>query len=374
MKILSVFGTRPESIKMAPLIKCLEKNRSVTSIVCNTSQHKDMIEPILRFFDIKSDYDLDIMRPNQTLSEITTNVITGLMPILQKEKPDWVLVQGDTTTTAAAALTSFYAKINIGHVEAGLRTGNNYAPFPEEINRKITSLLANLHFTPTNIGKENLLKEGINKSQIFVTGNTVVDSLYLALDKLQTDSQSNKCRETLSNLGLQLDKEIILVTGHRRENIGSNLADICLGLKKISNAYPDINIVYPVHMNPNVRNQVLKILGTVKGIHLINPLDYPTFIWLMNRSKIILTDSGGIQEEAPSLGIPVLVMRNETERQESIDLGVSRLIGTDPDNIFEQTKLLLNDNTVKNSVLKISNPYGDGTASIRILKILLEMN
>ena len=372
MKVLSVFGTRPEAIKMAPLIRCLDESQLVESIVCNTSQHKDMVQPIMKFFQLESNYDLNIMRPNQTLGQITSHIINGLMPVLEKEKPDWVLVQGDTTTTTAAALTSFYAKIKIGHVEAGLRTGDNYAPYPEEMNRKITSVLSNLHFTPTELGKDNLLKEGIDESLIFITGNTVIDALQFTLKKLQGPNESNKCRETLSNLGVQLGKQIILVTGHRRENIGSNLDNICMGLKKISQSYPDVTIIYPVHMNPNVRSQVVKTLGKEKGIYLIDPLDYPTFIWLMSRSRLILTDSGGIQEEAPSLGIPVLVMRDLTERQESIDLGASRLIGTNPDNIFEETKILLDQGEQKQMVDSKPNPYGDGAASPRIVKAILK--
>lgn len=371
MKILSVFGTRPEAIKMAPLINCLVKCQSIESIVCNTSQHKDMLEPIIRFFGIKSQYNLNIMRPNQTLNNITSDILNRLSPILQKEKPDWVLVQGDTTTTLSASLASFYARIKIGHVEAGLRTGDNYAPYPEEMNRKITTALANLHFTPTNFGKNNLLKEGVSESKIFVTGNTVVDALNFTLSKILTPNESNKYEKTLLNLGVQLTNRIILVTGHRRESIGVNLTNICKALIRIAESYPDVSIIYPVHMNPNVRRQVLKILENQKGVYLIDPLDYPTFVWLMTRSSIILTDSGGIQEEAPSLGIPVLVMRNVTERQESIDLGVGQLIGTEPNNIFDKTKLLLDRPIRPNSPHKNSNPYGDGSASIRIVKALL---
>ena len=356
---------------MAPLINCLVKCQSIESIVCNTSQHKDMLEPIIRFFGIKSQYNLNIMRPNQTLNNITSDILNRLSPILQKEKPDWVLVQGDTTTTLSASLASFYARIKIGHVEAGLRTGDNYAPYPEEMNRKITTALANLHFTPTNFGKNNLLKEGVSESKIFVTGNTVVDALNFTLSKILTPNESNKYEKTLLNLGVQLTNRIILVTGHRRENIGVNLTNICKALIRIAESYPDVSIIYPVHMNPNVRRQVLKILENQKGVYLIDPLDYPTFVWLMTRSSIILTDSGGIQEEAPSLGIPVLVMRNVTERQESIDLGVGQLIGTDPNNIFDKTKLLLDRPIRPNSPDKNSNPYGDGSASIRIVKALL---
>jgi UDP-N-acetylglucosamine 2-epimerase (non-hydrolysing) len=317
-KVLLVFGTRPEAIKMAPLVKAFEKESNIESKVCVTAQHREMLDQVLEMFDIKPDYDLNIMKPGQDLFDVTSNILLGLKDVLNDFSPDVVLVHGDTTTTSSASLASFYNKIKVGHVEAGLRTGDMYSPWPEEANRQITGVLANYHFAPTTTSANNLLKENKNPNDIVVTGNTVIDALFLALDKIEkNDELKSKIIESInSQYELKDDKKIILVTGHRRENFGDGFINICEALKTIALNNPDIDIVYPVHLNPNVQKPVKEILSDTKNVYLINPLQYEQFIYMMNKSYFIITDSGGVQEEAPSLGKPVLVMRDTTERPE----------------------------------------------------------
>ncbi len=364
-KVLTVFGTRPEAIKLAPVLVELAKHQNeVVSKICVTAQHREMLDPFLKIFEIKPDYDLNIMRPNQSLFEVTTRALTGLKDVLETERPDIVLVQGDTTTAFAAALAAFYCKIPVGHVEAGLRTLDKYRPFPEEINRRLISHLADLHFAPTARAKENLLAEGIDISSIFVTGNTVIDALFMILDR-------TKPQDPLQDLELDPNKRLILVTAHRRENFGEGLVNICRALKKIVRQAPDVEIVYPVHLNPNVRSTAEKFLRGVKRVHLIEPLDYIAFVHLMKRAYLILTDSGGIQEEAPSLGKPVLVLRETTERPEAIEAGVAKLVGTKTENIVEATLQLLQDTQEYKKMASAQNPFGDGMAAKRIVHILL---
>ncbi|MDR2474855.1 MAG: UDP-N-acetylglucosamine 2-epimerase (non-hydrolyzing) [Bacteroidales bacterium] len=368
-KVLLVFGTRPEAIKMAPLVKEFQKHRDVFETnVCVTAQHRQMLDQVLHFFDIQPDYDLNLMRPRQNLYQLTADVITGLKPVIEEFAPDYVFVHGDTTTSSFAALSAFYAGATVCHVEAGLRTWNKQAPFPEEMNRQITGRLADLHFAPTEAAKQNLLAENTKETSIFVTGNTVIDALLYAVEKLKTYTDSEI--ETLQQ-SLDLSKRIILVTGHRRENFGEGFVHICNALAQIANEYPDVEIVYPVHLNPNVQTPVYSLLNGRTNIKLINPLAYPAFIWLMNRAFIILTDSGGIQEEAPSLGKPVLVMRETTERPEAVDAGTVILVGTDRTKIVRETARLLNEPKYYESMTKIHNPYGDGKAVSRIIQLLL---
>jgi len=386
-KILVVFGTRPEAIKMAPVIKQLkmenEKNNYQLSIfnsqldirVCVTAQHREMLDQVLDIFDIKPDYDLDIMKKNQDLYDITSNILLKMKKVLDDFKPDIVLVHGDTTTTFATTLAAFYQKIDVGHIEAGLRTGNIYSPWPEEANRKLTAALAKYHFAPTNTAKENLLREGIKEENIIVTGNTVIDALFVMLEKIESDKDlKNRIIKKLSsyfNSQLSiLNFQFILVTGHRRENFGEGFLNICNALKEIAINNPDINIIYPVHLNPNVQKPVNKILRGIKNIYLIEPLEYPEFVYLMSKSYLILTDSGGIQEEAPSLGKPVLVMRDTTERPEAIKAGTVKLVGTNKDKIINEVEKLLNDRNEYDKMSKAHNPYGDGKASQKICDFL----
>jgi len=365
IKVLSIFGTRPEAIKMAPLVKALEKHPSFESKVCVTAQHREMLDQVLDIFDIKPDYDLDIMKNRQTLTEVTTNALIGLEEIIREAKPDIVLVHGDTTTTFVGSLAAFYNKVKVGHVEAGLRTFNKYFPFPEEINRKLTGVLADVHFSPTDNAKANLLREGIPEVDIFITGNTAIDALKTTVKKeFQFYNPVLKELET-SN------KRILLVTAHRRENIGEPLRNICNALKFIAEKYEDVEIVYAVHKNPAVREIAYEILGNCDRVDLLEPLDAEEMHNIMDRSYLILTDSGGLQEEAPSLGKPVLVLRNETERPEAIEFGTLKLAGTDKDNIIALTEELLNNKELYNKMSNAVNPYGDGSASQRIIESLL---
>jgi len=366
IKVLTVLGTRPEAIKLAPVIKALERhNDKFTSRVCVTGQHREMLDPFLQLFGIKPDWDLDIMKPNQSLFDVTVSALSKLKPVLETENPDIVLVQGDTTTAFVAALAAFYLKIKIGHVEAGLRTADKYNPFPEEINRRLISHLADLHFAPTPRAKANLLAEGIDEGSVFVTGNTVVDALFMILER-------TKGQNLLADLPLQPDKKLIVVTAHRRESFGEGLINICQALIEIIRRVPNVEVVYPVHLNPNVRSTVERYLAGVDRIHLIEPLDYVSFVHLMNRAYLILTDSGGIQEEAPSLGKPVLVLRKVSERPEAIEAGAAKVVGTDMKSILEETLLLLEDEREYSKMAKASNPFGDGHAAERIVKIILE--
>lgn len=369
-KILSVFGTRPEAIKMAPVINELKKYpQQFDSKVCVTAQHREMLDQVIKLFDITPEYDLNIMAPCQSLTDITCNVLKGIEPILNEFHPDIVLVHGDTTTTMATSLASYYQKIPVGHVEAGLRTSNIYSPWPEEMNRSLTDTICHYHFAPTEQSKQNLLREGVKNEQIFVTGNTVIDALLSVVQKLR--DRDNLQHEMVNRFSfLSTNKRLILVTGHRRENFGEGFEQICNALRKIVELHDDVEILYPVHLNPNVKEPVNQILGKLKGIHLIEPLDYLSFVYLMDCSHIILTDSGGIQEEAPSLGKPVLVMRDTTERPEAVNAGTVKLVGKDTDKIIAEVSRLLSDSSAYNLMSKAHNPYGDGEAAIRIVKSL----
>jgi UDP-N-acetylglucosamine 2-epimerase (non-hydrolysing) len=365
MKVLAVFGTRPEAIKLAPVISELKRHPEVTSKVCVTAQHREMLDQVLRLFEIMPDYDLNVMEGNQTPTQVASAVLSRLEPILQKERPDWVLVQGDTTTVAAASLAAFYTRIKVGHVEAGLRTENKYNPFPEEINRRLVSHLADLHFAPTERARANLLAEGVRNEAIFITGNTVVDALLMILERTEG-------HDPLPDLSIDPDRKLILVTAHRRESFGEGLVNICRALKEIAESTNEVEIVYPVHLNPNVRATVQRELRGVERVHLMPPLDYVSFVHLMSHAYLILTDSGGIQEEAPSLGKPVLVMREATERPEAVEAGVARLVGTAPQRIVGETLRLLKDGEHYNRMARARNPFGDGHAAERIVGILLK--
>ena len=361
MKILIIFGTRPEAIKMAPLVLRLRQSLEVK--VCVTGQHREMLDQVLSLFQIVPDYDLNLMKPNQNLANLTAEVLNGVTQILQKRKFDWVLVQGDTTSTMAGAMAAFYQKVRVGHVEAGLRTYNLNSPFPEELNRQVTSKMAQLHFAPTAESKQNLLKEGFSENNISITGNTVIDALHWVLE-----------HSTPLDLALPIDLQqsrMILVTGHRRENFGEGFQQICEALQTIALQQPDVQIVYPVHLNPNVLEPVNRILSNLQNIHLLEPLEYPQFVHLMNQSALILTDSGGVQEEAPSLGKPVLVMRDTTERPEAVQAGTVKLVGANQRTIVDETIRLLNDSEAYRKMAFAHNPYGDGTASNKIMDALM---
>ena len=365
MKILSVFGTRPEAIKMAPVVKALETTPGVESAVCVTAQHRDMLDQVLGLFDIQPEYDLDIMRQNQDLTHITSSVLIGLGEVLDEYKPDRILVHGDTTTTFAASLAAFYRKIPVGHVEAGLRTHDIYAPWPEEMNRRLSDAIADIYFAPTESSAENLRREGHQESNIVVTGNTVVDALVDVIETLKNDSdQEGKLEAQFTFLDPQ--RKLILVTGHRRENFGQGFENICQALAELSER-GDAQIVYPVHLNPNVREPVNRLLKGKSNIHLIEPLDYLPFVFLMDRCYLVITDSGGIQEEAPSLGKPVLVMRDVTERPEAVEAGTVKLVGTDKNVIVGECTQLLDDSSAYAIMSRAHNPYGDGKASERIV-------
>lgn len=366
IKVLSVFGTRPEAIKMAPVVKELEKHSDkIASFVCVTAQHRQMLDQILALFKIVPHYDLDLMKPNQTLDQLTARVLTKLTPIIQEIKPDWLLVQGDTTTVMAASLAAFYLGVNVGHIEAGLRTKDKRQPFPEEINRRIASVIASIHFAPTTWAKENLISEGILSEQVFTTGNTVIDALQAVVNIPYEETNS-----LLSSI--PWNKKIILVTAHRRENFGQPLVNICNALTEIAKSYQEhAHIVYPVHLNPNVQGPVYDLLGNIPNITLLPPLDYLPLVYLMNQSYLVITDSGGIQEEAPGLGKPVLVLREKTERPEGIEAGTVKLVGTDKTKIIDETTRLLFDPVAYNKMSQAVNPYGDGRAAQRIVQHLL---
>jgi len=375
-KVLLVFGTRPEAIKMAPLVKAFESEPTIESKVCVTAQHREMLDQVIEMFDIKPDYDLNLMKPGQDLYDITSNVLLGMKSVLVEFEPDIVLVHGDTTTTSATSLAAFYQKIKVGHVEAGLRTGDIYSPFPEEINRQITGVLANYHFAPTITSKNNLLKENKDKKNIIVTGNTVIDALFLALEKIEKDEglKTKIVNSIKSQYTLQEDKKIILVTGHRRENFGQGFINICEALKTIATNNPNIDIVYPVHLNPNVQTPVKEILSNTPNVHLTEPLQYESFIYMMNKTYYIITDSGGVQEEAPSLGKPVLVMRDTTERPEAVEAGTVKLVGTNKETIIKEAQKLLDDKNEYEKMSKAHNPYGDGKACEKIVKFVKEVD
>ena len=365
MRVLFFFGTRPEAIKMAPLIKELQKYPEKFDVkVCVSAQHREMLDQVLHFFHIKPDFDLNVMKTNQNLFHITAEVLNGIRKVITMYKPDWLIVQGDTTTTFVGALAAFYEKVKIAHIEAGLRSFNKHVPFPEEMNRILTTHLSDLHFAPTLKAKGNLLREAVPEDKIFVVGNTSIDALFLCLKEVK-----KKCPEDYESFrDIDFKCRIMLVTGHRRESFGKPFKNICHALKMLAQNN-DIEIVYPVHLNPNVRKPVFDILKNIPNIHLIDPLDYPSFVWLMNKSYIILTDSGGVQEEAPSLGKPVLVMRDVTERTEGIDAGTAKLVGTDKDKIASEAQKLLNEKREYDSMVNALNPYGDGMASRRIRKV-----
>ncbi|PHV69866.1 UDP-N-acetylglucosamine 2-epimerase (non-hydrolyzing) [Sporanaerobium hydrogeniformans] len=365
IKVMSIFGTRPEAVKMAPLVLELQKNVNIQSMVCVTAQHREMLDQVLDLFGLHPDYDLDIMKERQTLTGITTRVLEGLEKVLEEAKPDIVLVHGDTTTSFVAALAAFYKQIKVGHVEAGLRTYNRYEPFPEEMNRKLTGSLANLHFSPTPLAKENLLKEFISESSIYVTGNTVIDALKTTIENDYTFSV-----EELNTIPYE-EKRVITMTAHRRENLGEPLENICRAVKAIAEEYEDVEVVYAVHKNPAVRDVAYKLLGNIRNIHLVEPLDIKDMHNLMRRSYLVLTDSGGLQEEVPSLGKPVLVLRNVTERPEGIEAGTLKLAGVEQDRIYSLTKELLEDKTLYAQMAQAKNPFGDGEASRRITEAIL---
>jgi UDP-N-acetylglucosamine 2-epimerase (non-hydrolysing) len=369
MKILTVFGTRPEAIKMAPLVKQMEKTGGLISKVCVTGQHREMLDQVLELFDISPDYDLNIMKKGQTLAEVTSRIVANLQPIFLSFKPDLVLVHGDTSTTFCSALSAFYNQIPVGHVEAGLRTGNIYSPWPEEANRKLVSCIAKYHFAPTLEAKKNLLNEGVVSENIFVTGNTVIDALLLVKEKI-VYSESKKIE--LQNLFPMLseNRKMILITGHRRENLGKGFRQICDAILNLSKTHPNVDFLYPVHLNPKVREPVKKLLSSSENIHLIEPQGYVEFVYLMMESYLILTDSGGIQEEAPALGKPVLVMRNTTERPEAVNAGTVKLVGTEIEKIVSSVNKLLRDSDAYSLMSEAHNPYGDGKAVSRILEII----
>jgi UDP-N-acetylglucosamine 2-epimerase (non-hydrolysing) len=375
-KILLVFGTRPEAIKMAPLVLAFQKySQKIEAKVCVTAQHREMLDQVLQIFDITPDYDLNIMKPGQDLYDVTSNILLGMKDVLTEYQPDVVLVHGDTTTTIATALSAFYQKIPVGHVEAGLRTGDIYSPWPEEANRKLTGVLTQYHFAPTSTSQKNLMNEGVKTDNIYVTGNTVIDALFWVLEKIENTDTLKKelSRKILTQFdAFENDNKFVLITGHRRENFGQGFLNMCKGIKTLAQLHPQINFVYPVHLNPNVQKPVLELLSGIKNIYLIDPLDYEPFVFLMSRAYLILTDSGGIQEEAPSLGKPVLVMRDTTERPEALNAGTVKLVGTNTENIITEVNRLLENNSDYEKMSQAHNPYGDGKACEKIIKILLQ--
>jgi len=375
-KVLLVFGTRPEAIKMAPLVKAFEQEKNIESKVCVTAQHREMLDQVLEIFDIVPEYDLNLMKPGQDLYDITVNVLLGMKDVLNEFKPDIVLVHGDTTTTSATSLAAFYQKIKVGHVEAGLRTGDMCSPWPEEANRQITGILASYHFSPTTTSRDNLLRENKNEVDILVTGNTVIDALFLALDKIENSVElKNTIIKSISaQYKMDDSKRLILVTGHRRENFGQGFINICEALKTLAINNPDIDIVYPVHLNPNVQKPVKELLSDVSNVRLIEPLQYETFLYLMSKSYFIITDSGGVQEEAPSLGKPVLVMRDTTERPEALEAGTVKLVGTNSEMIIKEAQILLDNDSEYEQMSKAHNPYGDGKACEKIVKFVKDID
>ncbi len=371
-KILSILCTRPSAIKMAPIVHALENHPHFENIVCVTGQHREMLDQVLNLFDIKPHYDLNIMKANQDLYSITANVLTGLKPVLEEAKPDCVIVQGDTTSMMSAALAAFYQKIPVAHVEAGLRTHDIYAPFPEEINRAMTTRIAQWHFAPTDISKQNLIKENIAENNIFVTGNSVLDALLWMRNKVNQQSDwSDYLGSDIQNL-INQNKKIILITGHRRENFGEGFQNTCTALKILAQQNPDWHFVYPVHLNPQVQKPVNELLSNIPNFHLIKPLEYAPFVYLMDKSYLIITDSGGIQEEAPTLGKPVLVTREVTERPEGVDAGVVLLVGTDVSKIVRETESLMHDKNRYAKMSRIRNPYGDGNSAQKMVDILCQ--
>lgn len=372
IKNLIIFGTRPEAIKMAPLVKQFERfPEKFETKVCITAQHREMLDQVLSFFEITPDYDLDIMKPNQNLYSLTSDIITNLKPVLEEFKPDYVYVHGDTTTTMASSLAAFYSGAKICHVEAGLRTFDLNSPFPEEMNRSVTGVVTNIHFSPTETSKQNLLNENKKEDSIIVTGNTVIDALLFSVDKVNNLNYKDQEIDDLK-LILDVNKKMILVTGHRRENHGQGFINICNALKQIALDHPEAQIIYPVHLNPNVQKPVYDLLNGIDNIKLISPLSYPAFVWLMEKSYLIITDSGGVQEEAPSLGKPVLVMRNTTERPEALDAGTVLLVGTDTNEIISKANQLLLQEDMYSNMSKLHNPYGNGNACRRIIEYIIE--
>ena len=380
-KVMLVFGTRPEAIKMAPLVKEFQKsNEEFETIVCVTGQHREMLDQVLTLFEIQPDYDLNIMKQGQDLYDVTARVLVGMRDVLKEAKPDVVLVHGDTTTSTATALAAFYQQIPVGHVEAGLRTHNIYSPWPEEMNRLITGRIATLHFSPTRLSRQNLLEENVADSKIIVTGNTVIDALYWVVGKIKKDEVLNmELQGVLSTAGYDVNrlvngKRLVLITGHRRENFGEGFNNMCTAIKDLTQKYPEVDFVYPMHLNPNVRKPIHDVFGedlsNLGNMFFIEPLEYLSFIYLMEKSSIVLTDSGGIQEEAPGLGKPVLVMRDTTERPEALEAGTVKLVGTDYDKIVNEVSLLLDDEAVYEKMSKAVNPYGDGLACERIVNKL----
>jgi len=372
LKVLTVFGTRPEAIKMAPVVKALDTSSRLESKVCVTAQHREMLDQVLDLFEITPDYDLDVMTKGQDLFDITNKILSGMKNILMEYQPDIVLVHGDTTTTFAVSLACYYLKIKIGHVEAGLRTGNIYSPWPEEANRKLTGALAHVHFAPTPSSERNLLAESVNKETIHTTGNTVIDSLLWVKNKIESsaDLEASVCQQLQDKYHFQVPEKFILVTGHRRESFGGGFERICQALATLARKYPDISIVYPVHLNPSVQEPVQRILTGIDNVKLIEPLEYLPFVYLMSKSELIITDSGGVQEEAPSLGKPVLVMRDTTERPEAVDAGTVKLVGTDEHRIVEVASSLLDNKDEYEKMSRSHNPYGDGKAATRIVSII----
>jgi len=381
-KVMLVFGTRPEAIKMAPLVKEFQKQpKRVETVVCVTGQHREMLDQVLKIFDIKPDYDLNIMKQGQDLYDVTARVLTGMRDVLKEVKPDVVLVHGDTTTSTAAALAAFYQQIPVGHVEAGLRTHNIYSPWPEEMNRLLTGRLATYHFSPTPLSRNNLIKESVDDRNIIITGNTVIDALYWVVDKIKNNKElDNELEDILSKAGYDINrlnngKKLVLITGHRRENFGDGFINMCTAIKDLTVKYPDLDFVYPMHLNPNVRKPIHEVFGEnlsgLKNMFFIEPLEYLSFVYLMEKSSIVLTDSGGIQEEAPGLGKPVLVMRDTTERPEALDAGTVKLVGTDYNKIVNEVSSLIDDKAAYEKMSKAVNPYGDGLACGRIVNALL---
>lgn len=381
-KIMLVFGTRPEAIKMAPLVKEFQKQpEQVETVVCVTGQHREMLDQVLRIFDIHPDYDLNIMKQGQDLYDVTAHVLTGLRDVLKEVKPDVVLVHGDTTTSTASALAAFYQQILVAHIEAGLRTHNIYSPWPEEMNRLLTGRLATYHFSPTPLSRNNLIKESVDDRNIIVTGNTVIDALYWVVDKIKNDKVlDSELVKVLIKAGYDVNrlnggKKLVLITGHRRENFGDGFIHMCTAIKDLTRKYPDVDFVYPMHLNPNVRKPIHEVFGEdlsgLGNMFFIEPLEYLSFVYLMEKSTIVLTDSGGIQEEAPGLGKPVLVMRDTTERPEALDAGTVKLVGTDYDRIVNEVSVLIDDKVAYEKMSKAVNPYGDGLACKRIVNALL---
>ncbi len=378
-KIMLVFGTRPEAIKMAPLVKEFQKySVEFQTIVCVTGQHREMLDQVLRIFEIQPDYDLNIMKQGQDLYDVTARVLTGMRDVLKKVQPDIVLVHGDTTTSTATALAAFYQQIPVGHIEAGLRTHNIYSPWPEEINRQITGRIATYNFAPTPLSKQNLLQENIKDASIYITGNTVIDALYMVVDKIRKDKELDLDLElVLKSSGYDVNrivsgKKLVLITGHRRENFGDGFISMCRAIKTLAEKYSDVDFVYPMHLNPNVRKPIHEVFGEgqLTNLFFIEPLEYLSFVYLMEKSTIVLTDSGGIQEEAPGLGKPVLVMRDTTERPEALDAGTVKLVGTNYDKIVSEVSALLDDKKYYDQMSQAVNPYGDGKACQRIVKYI----